>query len=31
VFGDDLGTVRRVDWLREPECGHDKNRSEATP
>ena len=31
VFGDDLGTVRSVDWPEEPECGHDKNRSESTP
>ena len=31
VFGDDLGTVRKLDWPKEPECGHDKSRSEATP
>jgi hypothetical protein len=31
LFGDDLGTVSMVDWPKEPECGHDKSRSEATP
>src|SRR5262249_38928315 len=31
LFGDDLGTVRKLDWPKEPECGHDKNQSEATP
>jgi hypothetical protein len=31
LFGDDLGTVRKLDWPKEPECGHDKKQSEATP
>jgi hypothetical protein len=31
AFGDGLGAVRPQDWPKELECGHAKNKSEATP
>jgi hypothetical protein len=31
LFGDDLARVHKLDWPREPECGHDKNQGEPTP
>lgn len=31
VFGDDLGTASKVDWPKQPDCGHEKNQSEAAP
>jgi hypothetical protein len=31
VFGDDMGSERKVDWPKKPDCGPDKKQSEATP
>jgi len=30
LFGDDLGSVSMVEWPKNPDCGHEKNNSEAT-
>jgi hypothetical protein len=31
LFGDDLGTLSKVDWPKKPDCGPDKRQSESTP